>query len=269
MDSPPSRPKRLVPVYLTSMKRSKCLRLDQLLQDRLPAFGGEPHLLVGAFDALLNPGALFGIGDVHVFGADMLAIGALQDVEDLPQRAEFEAERAAEIDRPVVVGLGEAVGLGPELRMLLARAQFERVELGDEVATRAVVADEHARAQGILAAASACSSVKAAGAVASSSAAPFPGCQDGPRASAMIVLAAVLQAGEEGLPFRADRSRVLDVTGVELCQISGVGAVEKRRAGKHVVQFVPGHTINLAGCFLVPACRAKEAVLGRPALTPM
>ena len=57
------------------------LGLDQLLQDRLLAFRGEGDL--AAFDAVLNPGALLRVGDVHVLDADMAAIGALEDVEHL------------------------------------------------------------------------------------------------------------------------------------------------------------------------------------------
>ena len=123
------------------------LGLDELLEDRLLALRREADLVVGAFDAVLDPGALLGVGDMHVLGADMAGIGALQDVEHLAKRAEFEPERAAEIDRAVVVGLGEAVGLGLELGMLAAGDEFERVELGGEMAAGAVGADQRAGAQ--------------------------------------------------------------------------------------------------------------------------
>jgi hypothetical protein len=57
IDSPPSRPKRLVPVYLTS-RTSRSLGLDQLVEDRALALAGEGDLLVRALDALLDPGLL-------------------------------------------------------------------------------------------------------------------------------------------------------------------------------------------------------------------
>ena len=123
------------------------LRLDQLGEDRALALLGEAHLLVGALDALLNPGALGGVGDMHVLEADGSGIGPFQDVEHLAQSGEFEPERAADIDGSVVVGLREAVGLGPELGMFAARDEFERIELGDEMAAGAVGADQHARAE--------------------------------------------------------------------------------------------------------------------------
>ena len=75
------------------------------------------------------------------------AIGALQDAEHLANGAELEPERAAEIDRAVVVSFGEAVGLRLELGMLATSDELERVELSGEVAAGAVGADQHAQAE--------------------------------------------------------------------------------------------------------------------------
>ena len=98
-------------------------------------------------DAVLDPGALLRVGNMHVLEADMTGISVLEDAEHLPERAEFQPERAADIDRAVVVGLGEAVGLGLELGMLAAGDEFERVEIGGEMAAGPVGADQHARAE--------------------------------------------------------------------------------------------------------------------------
>ena len=107
--------------------------------------GREANLLV--LDALLEPAPLLGVGDVHVFGADMVAVGAPQDIEDLAQRCELKSERATDEDGAVIVGLGEAIGLGLELRMLAPRRKLQRVELGDEVAASTIGADQHACAK--------------------------------------------------------------------------------------------------------------------------
>ena len=56
---------------------------DELGEDRLLAFRREGHTLVRTFDARLNPGLLFGIGDVHEFDAERRAIGALEDLDHL------------------------------------------------------------------------------------------------------------------------------------------------------------------------------------------
>ncbi len=89
----------------------EALGLDQLVQDRPPAALGEADLLAVALDPLLEPGRLLGVGDVHVLEREGAAIGALHDVDDLAHRGVGEAEHVVDEDRPVHVGLGEAVGL--------------------------------------------------------------------------------------------------------------------------------------------------------------
>src|SRR3990170_5860818 len=53
----------------------EALGLDELFQDRRLALRREADL--SAFDTILDPGALLGVGDMHVLDADMAAIGAL------------------------------------------------------------------------------------------------------------------------------------------------------------------------------------------------
>ena len=98
-----------MPVNFTSQNFSKPSASTSFLQDGAPAFLGEADLLVGAFDALLDPGLLRAVGDVHELDAERLAIGALADRDDLAQGAEFEAEHVVEEDRAVEIGIGEAV----------------------------------------------------------------------------------------------------------------------------------------------------------------
>ena len=75
--SPPSRPKRLVPTKRLAANFSKPFAFDQLVEDRLLAFGREDDVLVRPFDAALQPVLLLGIVDVHELIADAAAIGAL------------------------------------------------------------------------------------------------------------------------------------------------------------------------------------------------
>ncbi|GJE44893.1 hypothetical protein AEGHOMDF_4085 [Methylobacterium soli] len=81
----------------------EALGLDQLVEDRAPAFRREGDLLVLALDALLDPGLLGGIGDVHELDAERLAVGALQDLDDLADRREFETQHVVEEDRAVPI----------------------------------------------------------------------------------------------------------------------------------------------------------------------
>ena len=91
-----------------------------------------------------------GAGDVHELDADVAAVGAAQDAQDLAHRRGLQAEHLVDEDRAVEVGLGEAVGLGPQLLVHLALGEPERVEVGDEVAHHAIGADQHQGANRIL-----------------------------------------------------------------------------------------------------------------------
>ena len=59
------------------------LGTDESAQDVALCLGGEG--LVGALDALLDPGALLGILNVHVFDADRARVGVVQAREDVAQ----------------------------------------------------------------------------------------------------------------------------------------------------------------------------------------
>ena len=109
------------------------LGLDQLLQDRLLALGGEGDFLVLALDALLDPALLVGVGDVHELHAHIAAVGAAQDGHDLPQGGGLEAQHVVDEDRPVPVGLGEAVEAGLQLRIVGLGLQAQGVEIGVQV----------------------------------------------------------------------------------------------------------------------------------------
>ena len=124
----------------------EALGLDQLDQDRAPALAGEADFLVRSLDALLDPGLLRRIADVHELDAERLAIGALADRDDLAQVAVFEAKHVIEEDLAVEVGFREAVGARIELLAVARRLDAERIELGMEMTAHAVGADQHQRA---------------------------------------------------------------------------------------------------------------------------
>ncbi len=117
--------------------------LDQLSQDRAPALAGETDLLVRTLDALLNPGLLRTIRDVHELDAERLAVGAFAERDDLAQRCIFKAQHVIEEDLAVVIGFGEAVGTWIEFFAVARRLDPERIELGVEMAAHAVGPDQH------------------------------------------------------------------------------------------------------------------------------
>ncbi len=110
--SPPSRPKRLVPTYLLAEELLVLLALDHLAR-------GSPFLLpsgvkwipaVLAFHPLLEEAALLPTSLMCIyFEADLAAVVALQDRDDLAHRGGLKAERTAEIDRAIKVRAAEAV----------------------------------------------------------------------------------------------------------------------------------------------------------------
>src|SRR5690242_19634157 len=93
----------------------EAFRPDQIVEDRALALAGEGDLLVGSLDALLDPGFLDRVGDVHELDAERLAVGAAQDGDDLAQRAELETQHVVEEDWAVEIGVAEAVGARVEL----------------------------------------------------------------------------------------------------------------------------------------------------------
>ena len=122
------------------------LGLDHLGEDRFLAVGGKFDCLVLALHALLEEATLLDVGDVHVFEADIAAVILAQRVDELADRDPFEAHRAAEINLPVDVGVGEAVIFGLQILGHLALREAERIEVRGEVTTDAVGADEQLRA---------------------------------------------------------------------------------------------------------------------------
>ena len=126
------------------------LGLDQLVEDRLLALDGEGDVLVLALDALLDPGLLRRRGDVHELDADVPAVGAAQDLQDLAHGGHLEAQHLVDEDRAVEVGLREAVGLGPQLLVHLALGEAQRIEIGRQMPHGAIGADQHQRADAVL-----------------------------------------------------------------------------------------------------------------------
>ncbi len=121
----------------------EALALDELAQDGFLAFRGEGNFLVGPFNTLLQPALLHGIGDVHEFHTQGVAVGAFQDIGDLADGGLFEAQHLVEENRAVKVGPAEAIGGGLEFRLGRALGQAQRIEIGGEVATHAEGADHH------------------------------------------------------------------------------------------------------------------------------
>ena len=126
------------------------LGLDHLGQDRLLALGRELHRILGAFDPVLDEAPFLDVRDVHVLEADVAAVGLLQHAHDLAHRGFLEAERSADPDRPVEVGIAEAVIGRSQVRRDVHPRQAEGIEPGGEVPADAIGPDQHHRANAVV-----------------------------------------------------------------------------------------------------------------------
>src|SRR5437660_7959989 len=116
----------------------KTFGLDQLVENGAAPFARKADLLLRPLDALLDPGLLRAVADVHELDAERLAVGTLADGHDLAQSAVFEPEHVIEEDLAVEIGFGEAVGARIELLAVARGFDAERVEVGVEMAAHAV-----------------------------------------------------------------------------------------------------------------------------------
>src|ERR1700682_5363985 len=245
----------------------KAFGFDQLVEDRAPSLAGKTDFLVGTFDALLDPGLLRGIGDVHELDAERLAVGALANRDDFAKRAVFEAEHVVEEDFTVEIACGKTIGARIELFAIARRLDAERIELGVEMAPHAIGADQHQRADGIagglidvggrdLGALGLCLggdlgadrlldrrpvAVQRRGQIVARCQRPVVAAPGGAFGVLLDVGGGVLQAFEEFLPIGIDRSRVLLVAGIEVIDVGGVGALQKGREGKSGIRVLARH----------------------------
>ncbi len=264
-DSAPSRPKRLVPLYLTSMNCSKPSASTSFCRIAfLPSAVKVISLSAPSMRAWIQPFSS-GIRHVHELDAERRAVGAGQDLQHLPDGAELQPEHVVEEDRPVVVGFREAVILRGKFVIVLERlGDAERVEIGVQMAAHAEGADHHDGADRI-AGRLMHIGVGERGAVDDGlvpdllldrlfDQAPVaverrdqfaiglqrpgrlrPGCALGVLPD---VVGIVLQRGEEIAPFRGHRFRIVLPGGMQLLDVIGIAAIEERGEGKLVVGLI-------------------------------
>ena len=118
----------------------ECLGRVQPLHDAPLALLGQ--LPLGAFQLGLDPALLGEVLDVHVLHADGAAVRVAQHAEQVAERQLGRAAHAAGEELAVEIPDGEAVGGRVQLRREVGLLPAQRVQVGDEVATDAVHADE-------------------------------------------------------------------------------------------------------------------------------
>ncbi len=218
---------------LDVQKALEALGDDQLLEDLPLVLDARPQQVVRALHAGLNPGLLLGVLDVHELDADPRAVGLAQDLEDLPERRLLQAEDVVEEELALQIGVGKAVGLGVELRMMLVAREPERVEVGQQVAAHPVGPDQHHHAQVIddQAPRALAAEIDDLAAVADQAWRPASVVGARPhRAAAALEQAPRLgpELVEVAPPARVDGTRIAQVARVEVFDEGAVAAVQKR-----------------------------------------
>ena len=110
---------------------------DHCREDGLLAFLGELDRVFGGLELVLQETAFFRIRNVHVFEADIAAIGCAQCVVELADLDPFEAEHAADIDFARFLSV-ETVPFERQVLGHFTMRQAERVEIGRKVAAHAI-----------------------------------------------------------------------------------------------------------------------------------
>ena len=114
-------------------------------QDLALLLGGKPGPAARAFQALLHPALLTSTAEMRQLGADVGAVGGVQDVHELAQGELRRTEQGVGGERPIEVRLREAVGLRVHVRRSRTAVDLvhvQRIDVRDAVAAIAVCADE-------------------------------------------------------------------------------------------------------------------------------
>ncbi len=198
--------------------------------------GRELGLVARHLDARLDPAALFELLDVHVLDADLAAVDGLERGNDLAQGRGAKAQEIVDEDRPVVIGIGEAIGGRIKVGMRLEAGEAERIEVGDEVAAHTIAADEvhrldriERRPAGIGAGRGGNTGRYRRPTAAIADDVRAPGAPAGSVKVAPHRFGRVGKLGEEAAPARIDRAGIVEVAGIELGDKAGINARKKGR----------------------------------------
>ena len=125
------------------------LGLDHLGEDRLLALGRKGNGSVPALHPLLQETPFLDIGDVHIFKANRATIIGAQRCDQFANADPIKAQRAADIDLTVEIGICETMIGGVEVGRDVLLGKTERVEIGGQMPAHTIGAHQHHRADRI------------------------------------------------------------------------------------------------------------------------
>ena len=121
----------------------EAFRLDQFVENGFAALAGEADFFAVTFNTLFEPRGFFGIGNMHILQGESATIGAANNFQNLAHGGKLQPQNIIEKNRPVHIGLGEAIAGWLQLgaRIILAHAQG--IQIRRQVAADAVSTDQH------------------------------------------------------------------------------------------------------------------------------
>ena len=247
--------------------------LYQFIQNGLAALFGESDFFVLSFDALLYP-RLFGrIGNMHEFPAQRRAIGPLQDALHLADGGIFKTQNMIDENLAIPIRFGEAKSCRMQFGRIFGRADIERIKLRIQMAAHAIGADHHqsahAVARGLLdigighRSTLGCPfgvclafefvgddffnrapiAVKGRDQFAIGGNRPVLALPRRAFGTFLDGLRIIIQGAEKGLPFGIHRMGVCLITSIEIFNIRGIRAIQKRRLQKAFVLVLSSHGV--------------------------
>jgi len=137
-----------VPTYFLPRNFSYCSP-DHGSQDGALALVGKLDGFFGRLELVLEESAFLRVRDMHVFKADIAAIGGTQRVVELAHGDPFEAEYAADIDLAVELAV-ETVPFERQVLGHLPMGEAQRVEIGCQVPAHAVEPHQQHRTDAVV-----------------------------------------------------------------------------------------------------------------------
>jgi hypothetical protein len=232
-----------VQVAFQAFGRGQALEDPQLRFLRLAVVAGR------GLELFIHPAALLGIGDVHELGADAAGIGRLEQRHQVGQLHALATGHAAGEEFATQVAVGQAVEGQGEVGRVGLGGHAQRVEVGAEVAARAVGGDQ--LSHGAIAVVAAARG-RHGGAVGGAACGQRDFVDD--RRVRHVAGFAAPEAVEIGLPFRPDAVGRDQILLVQALDVVGIGA-ELRGLGKllqETVHYGAGKLIERGGGALQP-----------------
>ena len=111
-------------------KLFEAFRLDQFLENRLLAHVGKGNFLIGPFNALLQPGFFFRVGNMHELQCYCAAICAVQNIQHFADGCTFKTQHIIDENRAVIIGFCKPIGGRVKLGVRARRFNAQWIEIG-------------------------------------------------------------------------------------------------------------------------------------------